>query len=316
VTACGEPRSAHETVQLTVAADFGSTEPVLPIATLEFADSDKIGLGRRLFESELLSGDGTVKCSDCHLREHGLADPHAKSTVSNRPPTEFNSPSLFNLAYQSRFTWSARFNSLEEHIDALITNPKIMRTTWAEIGSRLRREPKWVQAFRAIYGEAPSGPLARDALLAYETSLTTPNSPFDAWILGDVNAISEAAKQGYGIFKRYGCANCHQGAAVGGNMVARLGVVRDYFTDLSSNEKPALGRFAYTGRPEDLHVFRVPSLRNVALTAPYFHDGSAATLERAVAIMARYQLGRELTDGEVRAIVAFLEALTGEARRE
>lgn len=311
VLACGESLSPTLGSSPDVTEGRLQTEPVLPILENGSVDRARIHLGRKLFGSPVLSGDGQVRCSDCHFADHGLADRAAKSIAPGRPATDFNSPSLFNLGYVYRYTWSARFESLEDHIDALITNPKVMGTTWQDIGTRLNEDSGWIAAFREIYGQPPNGPRARDALLAYERSLATPHAPFDAWLRGDDTAINELAKQGYALFKRYGCINCHQGAAVGGNMMARLGVVRDYFTELSLDDKISLGRFAHTKRAEDLHVFRVPSLRNVALTAPYFHDGSAATLPQAVTIMARYQLGRDLTDSDTTAIEAFLESLTG-----
>jgi len=149
-------------------------------------------------------------------------------------------------------------------------------------------------------------------VLEYERSLVTPSSPFDRYLRGDPQALSPEAKRGFGLFKSYGCASCHQGMAIGGNVFERFGVLRDFFADRGHFSEADLGRFNVTAREQDRFVFRVPSLRNVALTAPYFHDGSAPTLEAAVTIMATYQLGRDLDAQDVRDLVSFLRSLTGE----
>jgi cytochrome c peroxidase len=139
------------------------------------------------------------------------------------------------------------------------------------------------------------------------------NSPFDRFLKGDANAIDAEQQLGYRTFKEYGCASCHQGANVGGNLYEKFGVMGDYFKDRGTPETDAdLGRFAVTKREQDKHVFKVPSLRNLPLTAPYFHDGSATTLPQAVEVMAKYQLGRPIDPERLRAICRFLESLTGD----
>jgi cytochrome c peroxidase len=165
-----------------------------------------------------------------------------------------------------------------------------------------------------VFSDGLTAANVRTALLEYERSLVTPNAPFDRYLRGDTHAISERAKQGYALFKTYGCASCHQGMAVGGNMLQRVGVMHDYFGDRGSVTPADLGHFSVTHLERDRYVFRVPSLRNVALTAPYFHDGTAATLEKAITTMARYQLGRELEDEDVALLAEFLRTLTGEYR--
>ena len=146
----------------------------------------------------------------------------------------------------------------------------------------------------------------------FERSLSTPNSRFDRYLRHQASAITRWELQGYTLFKSFGCASCHQGVNIGGNMYQKLGVMAPYFTDRGNIGSADRGRFNITGDPRDMYMFKVPGLRNVALTPPYFHDGSAVTLADAVRIMAKYQLGRRLTDQEVELIVEFLKTLTGE----
>jgi cytochrome c peroxidase len=170
---------------------------------------------------------------------------------------------------------------------------------------------KTVQAFQAIYGDGLQPRNIQDAIATFERSLVTP-SRFDRYLRGDSGAISEQEKRGYELFKSYGCVACHQGVNVGGNMFQTFGVLGNYFKDRGNETEADLGRYTVTQNELDRHVFKVPSLRNVALTAPYFHDGTAPTLEAAVDVMFRYQLGREAPAADKTAIIMFLKSLTGE----
>ena len=225
-----------------------------------------------------------------------------------------NSTTLYNIGLLYKLTWAARFDNLDDHLDWLVSSPKIMGSTWASVAGRLSADAKWVERFRAVFADGVTLANTRAALLEYERSLVTPDSPFDRYLRGDGSAISAETRRGYALFKSYGCVTCHQGVLVGGNMLERFGVMRDYFADRAEVTEADLGRFNVTRRDEDRHVFRVPSLRNVALTAPYFHDGSAADLPTAVTVMGEYQLGLELDAEDVRLLVLFLESLTGEYR--
>ncbi|HEV8244791.1 MAG TPA: cytochrome c peroxidase [Polyangiaceae bacterium] len=295
-------------------SELNEDEPINPIPLDANVDAVRAALGEALFRDSTLSEDGKVACADCHFSDRGLSDGKSKSKLVDRPETLTNSTSLFNVRYLYRLTWAAKFEDLEAHLDALIKEPKVMRTSWQKASDRLARKGDWKERFAAAYPEGLTPKNVRAALLEYERSLVTPNAPFDRWLRGDEDAIGEQAKAGYALFKSFGCISCHQGTAVGGNLLQRFGVMRDYFSDRGNVQPGDLGRFNVTQHPEDRHVFRVPSLRNVALTAPYFHDGSAPTLDVAVKVMARYQLGRELSDDDVRAIVSFLGSLTGEYR--
>jgi cytochrome c peroxidase len=293
-----------------------SPEPIEPIP-LDVEVAPRVAeLGEFLFFSSIVSSDGRVACSSCHALDHGMADRSPVSEVPFRPKTATNSPSLFNVRYFYKIKWSGEFNSLEAHLDALVTTPKIMGSSWTEIAGRLAADPSWVSRFRAVFPDGVSGDNVRKALLEYERSLVTPNAPFDRYLRGDEAVLSRDAKHGYDLFKDYGCVSCHQGMAVGANMLARFGIMGNQCASASTGDDSDadLGRFSITHKVEDRQVFRVPSLRNVAVTAPYFHNGSAQTLDDAVRLMAECQLGRELSNDDNHAIVAFLRSLTGEYR--
>lgn len=188
-----------------------------------------------------------------------------------------------------------------------------MDTDWASVEAALRADAGYRAAFATIYhGEMGRAELI-DALAAYQRSLLTPNSRFDRYLRGEPHAITPEEQRGYELFKSYGCVACHQGVNIGGNLYQQFGVFADPFAGRAQSEAD-LGRFVLTGDPADRHVFRVPSLRNVALTAPYFHDGRESSLSGAVTLMARSQLGRSLPEADTALIVAFLRTLTGEYR--
>jgi cytochrome c peroxidase len=311
-----EPRAVSSTD--TFATPFG-VEDASSAADGAFAplpqrlslDVHKVALGARLFRDRRLSDDAQVACSDCHLLERGGADGRPHAQLSGRPATGFNVPSIFNAAFEFRFGWGGGYEDIGQQLDFAMTAPAVMRSSWSAAAAVLARDPAERRAFRAVYRDGLTAANLRDALAFYSLSLLTPNARFDRYLRGEL-ALEAAEQRGYDLFREYGCVSCHQGINVGGNMLQRFGVVRDYFADRGDIRPPDLGLFGFTGRPEDRHVFRVPSLRNVALTAPYFHDASAATLDEAVTIMGRYQLGRELSVEEAGQIAAFLRSLTGE----
>jgi cytochrome c peroxidase len=187
-----------------------------------------------------------------------------------------------------------------------------MNNTWPELLGKLRADPDYVATFDALYPEGLSPASVVDALVSFEQSLITPNARFDRYLRGERQALNGEELRGYELFKGYGCASCHQGMNVGGNLFNKFGVFPDPDALPSPCEQVDLGRFSVTQIARDREVFRVPSLRNVALTAPYFHDGRARTLKEAVATMARVQLGRRLRPQEIDLIVEFLHTLTGE----
>jgi cytochrome c peroxidase len=290
-----------------------SGEPIVPIPTVAPSDPAKVRLGERLFRDVRLSHDDKFACTSCHRLDQGGDDGQTRSIGGDGQPLDFNTPTVFNAALSFRLSWRGNFRTLEEQAEAVLLNPRLMGTSWPELMAKLQADQTYRRDFDSAYGQQPARPLVLDALAAFERSLLTPRAPFDRYLLGESDAIGPEAKRGYGLFKSHGCVACHQGVNVGGNLFQRFGVFDDPFVS-GPLSRADLGRFALTGKAEDRSVFRVPSLRNVAETAPYFHDGRAATLEQAVEEMARVQLGRVLASSETDLIVRFLHALSGEYR--
>lgn len=288
-------------------------EPIAPIPVTTPLEPAKVRLGERLFHDVRLSRDNRRACTSCHQLDHGGEDGQARSIGSDGRPLDFNTPTVFNAALNFRLNWRGNFRTLEEQAEFVLLDPRLMATDWPSVISKLRDDQAYREAFQSIYGQALSRPLVLDVLAAFQRSLITPAAPFDRYLRGESNAIGRDEKRGYELFKSHGCIACHQGVNVGGNLFQRFGIFGDPIV-VGPPTEADLGRYALTGKAEDRSVFRVPSLRNVAETAPYFHDGRAATLEEAVMEMARTQLGRTLPQQETGLIVRFLRTLSGEYR--
>jgi cytochrome c peroxidase len=286
-------------------------EPIKPISLTRTADPARTELGRRLFHDVRLSANNRVACVSCHDLTHGGADSRAHSLGIGGKPTAVNTPTVFNAALNFRQFWNGRADSLEAQIDAVIENPDEMGSTWPDVVAKVAQDASYKTGFTEAYPDGVTQANIRNAIATFERTLLTPNSPFDRYLLGDTDAISAGEKAGYLKFKQYGCVACHQGVNIGGNMYQKFGVMGDYFTQRGNPTDADLGRFLVTRNEEDRHVFKVPSLRNVALTAPYFHDASAKTLEDAVDVMFRYQLGRAASPEDKGLIIRFLKTLTG-----
>jgi len=287
-------------------------EPLLPLPSIPDLPADRVALGKDLFSDPIMSRDGTVACANCHVLANGGTDNRRVSSGVGGALGTMNAPSVFNAALNFVQFWDGRAASLEAQISGPVQNPVEMATTWPEVLARLGANAGYAARFKSAYPDGLTADNVRNALASFERTLITPDAPLDRYLKGDRAALTEAQAEGYRRFKQYGCASCHQGANVGGNLFQRFGVMEDYFADTGGeNLKTNLGRFNVTGRPDDRHVFKVPSLRNVALTAPYFHDGSVETLAEAVSIMGRVQLGQRLSDEDVQLIVGFLHTLTG-----
>lgn len=287
-------------------------EPITPVPAASIPDPAKVRLGERLFHDVRLSHGNDVACVSCHDLDNGGDDGLAIASGSDGRPLDFNVPTVFNAALSFRMNWRGNFRTLEEQAEAVLLDPRLMGTTWPALLPKLRDDPTYREAFLAIYGSDPQPGQVLDALAAFQRSLLTPNAPFDRYLKGERQAITPAEERGYELFKAYGCVACHQGVNVGGNLFQRFGIFDDPFARHATVTQADLGRYALTHVEADRHVFRVPSLRNVEITAPYFHDGSTPTLEEAVDRMARSQLGRTLTDEELGLIAQFLRTLTGE----
>jgi cytochrome c peroxidase len=288
-------------------------EPITPVPRYVPFDPDKVRLGEMLFRDVHLSHGNVLACASCHVLAEGGDDNRARSPGSDGELLDFNAPTVFNVALSFRLNWRGNFRTLEEQNEAVLLNPHLMNTSWEELLPKLRADQAYEDAFARVYGDAPAPAHVLDALAAFQRSLTTPDGRFDRHLRGERDAITPEEERGYQLFKDYGCVACHQGVNVGGNLFQRFGIFRDPFAQ--GPIRPAdLGRFTVTDNSADRFVFRVPSLRNVAVTAPYFHDGRAETLEQAIEEMARSQLGRVLTAQEIELIAGFLRTLTGEYR--
>ena len=289
-----------------------SSEPIQPIEPVTGLDSRKVELGQKLFNDPRLSDGNQLSCATCHNLKTGGTDQKARSIGIHGAAGVINTPTVFNSGLNISQFWDGRASTLEQQMDEPLQSATEMGSSWPRIIAKLKSSPEYVRAFRQIYGGSIQRDSIKDSIVQFERSLSTPNSRFDRFLRHDPNALTSREQQGYQLFKSLGCASCHQGVNAGGNMYQKLGVMAPYFTDRGHITNADRGRFNVTGDPRDMFMFKVPSLRNVALTAPYFHDGSAPTLEDAVHKMAKYQLGRDLTDQEVELIVEFLKTLTGQ----
>jgi cytochrome c peroxidase len=304
-----QPGAAVPSQQQPSIAD---TEPITPLPLVMALNPEKVELGRRLFHDTKLSGDGTVSCASCHSLSSAGVDrlPHSRGIGGQEGP--INAPTVFNSGLSFRQFWDGRAESLEDQVDGPLQNPLEMGGTWPKAIAALESDASYQTAFTTLYPDGVAPKNVRDAIATFERSLITPNSRFDRYLRGDQTALNETEREGYRLFKRIGCVSCHQGMGIGGNVYQKLGIMEDYFAQRGQVNTTDFGRFNVTQREEDRFFFKVPSLRNVALTAPYLHDGRAATLDEVVQIMARYQLGVRLEVREEAAVVAFLRSLTGE----
>jgi cytochrome c peroxidase len=273
----------------TVRSSSGA-EPITPIPSPAGLDPRRVALGEQLFRDPRLSHDNTLSCASCHDMSTNGASANAQDRGAHGLLLPFNTPTLFNAALNFRLNWEGNVRSLEREAEEGLRTA--MASSAEEALVKISADEVMTQRFRVTYGRAPDVPALLNAIATYERSLLTPGSRFDHWLAGETSAISPEELSGYQLFKSLGCISCHQGVNVGGNLSHRHGIFRTL------------------GTPEPKLV-RVPSLRNVAATAPYFHDGSAATLNEAVRQMGLAQLDRVLTDSQIGSIVAFLRTLTG-----
>lgn len=306
-----QPPQVRQDVDIAQANVDLSEQPILPIPMTVALDARQVALGDRLFHDPRLSKNNQTSCASCHSLSTGGVDRKVRSSGFRGTETKINAPTVFNSGFNFRQNWDGRFETLEAQSDASIGSPVLMGGEWPEVLAKLKQVPDYVQAFAQIYPDGMTPETVNRAIATFERSLYTPNARFDRYLKGDDTALTADETRGYEIFRDYGCASCHQGINIGGNLYQQFGVMGNYLANRTIT--PAdFGRFNVTGKESDRFVFRVPSLRNITLTPPYFHDGSAKTLQQAVEVMARYQLGRSLAPQQVDQIVQFLNTLTGE----
>ncbi|WP_428620630.1 cytochrome-c peroxidase [Reyranella sp.] len=296
------------------AATTAEAAPITPVPRPAGLDPAKVRLGEKLFHDVRLSHDNVVACASCHRLDRGGDDDRVRPMGSDGLPLDYNAPTIFNATLSFRYNWRGNFRELETQNESTLRDRRLMNTSWDELLAKLGADPAYRNAFARAYGGRPERTHVLDALASFQRSLLTPNARFDRYLRGEDDAITDEEKRGYQLFRGYGCIACHQGVNIGGNLFQKFGVFDNPFARRERITTADLGRFTITGDERDRHVLRVPSLRNVALTAPYFHDGSAGSLSEAVDIMALSQLGRTLEVHEIDLIVKFLGSLTGEYR--
>jgi len=283
-------------------------EPIKPIPAAKITNPALVELGKKLFFDPRLSKSGFISCNSCHNLSMGGSDNLKSSIGHNWHEGPINNPTVLNASLSIAQFWDGRAKDLQAQAGGPIDNPGEMASTHGLAVEVLQSIPAYVAEFKKSFG---SDKIAIEqvtkAIAAFEATLVTPNSRFDKWLEGDKKALSATELAGYKLFKDSGCVACHNGPAVGGNSYQKMGVVTPYKTS-----NPAEGRFAVTGLDADRFKFKVPTLRNVELTYPYFHDGAAKTLTDAVDTMGHLQLGKSFTDAENADIVAFLKTLTGD----
>jgi cytochrome c peroxidase len=283
-------------------------EPIQPIEPAKVANPAMVELGKKLFFDPRLSRSGGISCNSCHNLSTGGVDNQAASIGDRWQKGGINSPTVLNASKNIAQFWDGRAKSLAEQAAGPIANPVEMASTHEAAVATLQTIPGYVAEFKQVFGtdKIAIGQVTQ-AMAAFEETLVTPNSRFDLWLKGDDQAINAQELRGYELFKNSGCVACHNGVNVGGGSFQKMGVVAPYQTS-----HPAQGRADVTKQDQDRMTFKVPTLRNVELTYPYFHDGAAPTLTDAVETMGKLQLGKTFTPQENADVVAFLKTLTGD----
>ena len=293
---------------LTFAGSVTAQEPITPIEPVKEINLAMVELGKKLYFDPRLSKSGFISCNSCHNLSMGGTDNLKTSIGHNWQQGPINAPTVLNSSLNVAQFWDGRAADLKEQAGGPIANPGEMAFTHTLALEVLESIPAYVSEFTLVFGpDCINIDQVTEAIAEFEKTLVTPNSRFDQWLLGDTKAISETELAGYQLFKSSGCVACHMGSAVGGTSFQKMGLVSPYET-----ENDAQGLAGVTGKDADRFKFKVPTLRNVDMTYPYFHDGEAATLSEAVDIMGRLQLGRKFEKADIDQIVAFLKTLTGE----
>ncbi len=291
-----------------------ASEPIRPIAESFPADMQKVALGKMLYHDTRLSSDNTVSCASCHGLETAGVDNKQYSEGVNGQKGGVNAPTVYNAVYNFVQFWDGRAKTLADQAAGPPLNPvEMASTSFDEIIAKLQEDKDFTKAFNEVYAEGLTQASITNAIEEFERTLITPNSRFDKYLKGDDKAISAEELAGYDLFKQNNCATCHVGANLGGHSYELMGLRKHYFAerDMPMTEEDN-GRYKETKQERDRHRFKVPGLRNVELTWPYYHDGSRATLNEAVRDMGIYQSDVKLSEEETNQIVAFLRTLTGE----
>ena len=289
------------------AVHAANDEPVSPIKPPANINLGQAELGKKLYFDPRLSKSGFISCNSCHNLSMGGTDNIPTSIGDKWQQGPINSPTVLNSSLNLAQFWDGRAADLKEQAGGPIANPGEMAFTHTLAIDVLQSIPGYVREFKQVFGKDKIDiDQVTTAIAEFEKTLVTPNSRFDQWLLGKKDALTKTELEGYKLFKDSGCVACHNGEAVGGNSFQKMGLVEPYKGNMPD------GRAAVTGNDADRFNFKVPTLRNVEMTYPYFHDGAANTLTEAVDVMGRLQLGKKFTKDENAKIVAFLKTLTGD----
>jgi cytochrome c peroxidase len=294
---------------------YGS-QHITPIPKEIKFNKQKALLGKKLYFDTVLSKDNSVSCASCHNLERGGVDNLQYSYGVNGQEGDVNTPTVLNAIYNFRQMWDGRAKDLAHQIQFPLTNPKEMGNSFDNIIKALEKDTSYNKAFNEIYKNGITKENIGDALEEFQKTLVTP-SAFDEYLRGDKNALTQNQKKGYELFQKKGCVSCHNGINIGGGLYARFGLIDNSITEtldkkeIYENQNPHFGLYNVTKNDFDKYYFKVPTLRNVALTAPYLHDGRVKTLKEAIGSIAKAQLGLDLTDEEIFLIEEFLKSLNG-----
>ena len=293
---------------MSLCASVQAAEPIDPIEPVEVKNPALVELGKMLFFEPRLSRSGFISCNSCHNLATGGVDNLQTSIGDRWAQGPINSPTVLNSFGQVAQFWDGRAKTLAEQAAGPIANPLEMASTHEMAVNVIASIPGYAPYFKKAFGDAEVNiKRITEAMAEFERTLVTPNARFDKWLKGDKNAITQQELNGYKLFKESGCTICHNGAQLGGQSFQKMGVVRPYKTT-----NTAEGVKAISGRDQDRMTFKVPMLRNIELTYPYFHDGAVWSLEESVSIMGDLQLGKRYTKQEINDITAFLKTLTGD----
>ncbi len=276
------------------------------------SNPDKISLGKDLFFDQRLSANDTISCASCHSLTTGGVDNAKYSTGINGQLGSINAPTVFNAAFNFAQFWDGRAANLKDQANGPVNNPKEMGSNWKEVIAKLVKDKTYTGNFAKIYNSPISSNNITDAIASYEETLITPNSKFDQFLNGNKSALNNEELAGYNLFVSEGCSACHNGINLGSNSYQKMGRNHNYFKWRGNITANDFGRYNVTKAEKDKFWFKVPTLRNIELTYPYFHDGSIQSLGQAVKLMAKFELGKELNNQQVNLIVQFLKTLTGQ----
>ena len=311
---------AEKEIVLSWISDLSDSDfkPIPSVESLNL-DENKVALGDKLYHDKRLSRNNTISCASCHDLGKGGTDQQQYSLGINGSQGHINSPTVYNSSYNIKQFWDGRAEDLVAQAHGPVHNPAEMGSNWDEVREKLKNDEEYINLFKAAYGsEEMSGDKMAEAIATFEESLITPDNKFDQYLKGNKLALNDTEREGFELFKKYNCNNCHLGVALGGNSFQKMGIYANYFTDREQGlnglkalaiSKEDNGRFNFTRNEADKYKFKVPILRNIKDTFPYLHDGTITSLEETVRIMGHYQVGKDIPESDINKIVAFLKTL-------